>query len=353
MESVDDGVGRILQALDDLKLADRTVVVFTSDNGGLTTGPTPPTSNVPLRAGKGSPYEGGVRVPFIVKWPGVTAPGSTNETPVITPDLYPTFHEIAGLASQAVPDGQSLVPLLRQTGGFQRDAIYWHYPHYHPGGATPYGAVRAGDWKFIEFYEDQHAELYNLRTDLGETNNVANQFPAKAHELRQKLASWRQTVRAQMPAPNPDHDPAQDRLPSHVLQPAADGTLLLHARDVEIHGTTVRYEPQPHKNTVGYWSRAEDWVSWDFRVPRPGAYRVEIWQGCGPRHGGSEVVFSADGQTLPITVIETKGFQDFLQREIGTLRFEHAGRHTLSVKPTSKPGGAVMDLRQIVLHPVN
>lgn len=353
VESVDDSVGRILKTLDELNLADRTVVVFSSDNGGLTLGRNPPTSNLPLRAGKGSAYEGGVRVPLIVKWPGVTAPGSTNDMPVITPDAYPTFLEIAGIQPQArqIIDGHSLVPLLRGGTGFQREAIYWHYPHYHPGGATPYGAVRAGNFKLIEFYEDEHVEMYDLRADLGETNNLANQFPAKANELRQMLGNWRRSVNAQMPVSNPDFDPAREKLPSHVVQPGADGGILLEARTVEIHGTNVRYEPQPHKNTIGYWTRSADWVSWDFFVARPGTYRVEILQGCGPRSGGSDVEFKAAGQSLPITVIETKGFQDFLPRDIGALRFDKAGRYTLSVKPKFKPGAAVMDLRQVKLMP--
>jgi len=185
------------------------VIVFTSDNGGL----LGCTSNAPLRAGKGSAYEGGVRVPLIVKWPGVTRPGSVSAAPVISADYFPTLLAIAGApapGSHAV-DGASLVPLLTQSGPLTRDALYWHYPHYHPGGATPYGAVREGDFRLVEFYEDGRVELYNLKDDIGETKDLAAAMPDKAAALRQKLEAWRTRVGAQMPSPNPDHDSAKDR----------------------------------------------------------------------------------------------------------------------------------------------
>jgi arylsulfatase A-like enzyme len=206
--SVDDSVGRVAAKLAELGLADNTIVVFTSDNGGLMR----VTTNVPLRAGKGSAYEGGVREPLFVKWPGVTAPGSVCHEPVITLDFYPTFLEITGAKGDpkhnAQVDGVSLVPLLRApTSKLQREALYWHYPHYHPGGATPYGAIRARDWRLVEFYEDMHVELYNLKDDLGETKDLAKQNPAKAAELRDQLHAWRKAVGAQMPTPNPAYQP--------------------------------------------------------------------------------------------------------------------------------------------------
>ena len=210
VESVDDSVGRILQKLDELGLAENTVIYFTSDNGGLVLNDV--TSNAPLRAGKGSAYEGGMRVPLFVKWPGVTKPGSRCATPVITPDFFPTMLEMAGVkpAMGQVIDGESLMPLLNQTGKLHRDAIYWHYPHYHPGGATPYSAIRQGDWKLIEFFEDNHVELYSLRDDLGEKNDLASKFPERAGALREKLRAWRREVGAQSPTPNPGADPTRD-----------------------------------------------------------------------------------------------------------------------------------------------
>ncbi len=210
IESMDDTVGRVRRKLEELNLAEKTVIVFASDNGGR----VPTTSNLPLRVGKGSCYEGGTRVPLIVYWPGVTKAGSVCETPVISVDFYPTLLDIVGLKD--VPhgkmDGVSLVPLLRRSGGLKRDALFWHYPHYQLyqlGGTTPYGAVRAGDFKLIEFYDDMRVELYNLREDIGEQHNLAEQLPRKTAELRERLRAWRKEVGAQMPSPNPDYNPAK------------------------------------------------------------------------------------------------------------------------------------------------
>ena len=205
LESVDDAVGRIRSTLDSLQLAERTLILFTSDNGGLVLGGTnAPTSNVPLRSGKGSPYEGGVRVPLIACWPGVIPSGGTNNTPVITPDLYPTLLELAGVADVPghVVDGISLAPLMKGGGSIRREAIYWHYPHYHSGGATPYGAVRSGDWRLIEFFEDGRQELYNLHLDPGERTNQVALKPWVADKLQNDLARWRERVGAQMPVRN-------------------------------------------------------------------------------------------------------------------------------------------------------
>jgi arylsulfatase A-like enzyme len=218
VESLDDAVGRVRQSLEEHRLAERTVVVFTSDNGGR----VPTTSNLPLRVGKGSCYEGGTRVPLIVHWPGVTRAGAVNDTAVITMDLYPTLLEIAGLTGAAShrPDGVSLAALLRGEGSITRDALYWHYPHYQHyqlGGTTPYGAIRAGDFKLIEFFADMRVELYNLREDIGEAHDLAATMPDKVNELRSRLHAWRKSVGAQMPTPNPNHDPMR---PEHT-PPAA------------------------------------------------------------------------------------------------------------------------------------
>jgi arylsulfatase A-like enzyme len=209
VESVDDSVARVMKKLDELKIADRTVIFFMSDNGGLIGS----TSNLPLRAGKGSAYEGGVRVPMIVKWPGVAKPGTTSDEPVISNDFYPTMLEMAGVAPSAkqIVDGTSLVSVLKQGGKLDRSEIYWHYPHYHPGGATPYGAVRQRDYKLIEFYEDNRVELYNLKNDISEKEDLTAKMPEKIAQLRTLLADWRRSVGAQMPIPNPDYDPDKDK----------------------------------------------------------------------------------------------------------------------------------------------
>ena len=210
IESLDDAVGRVRQKLEALKLADHTVVIFASDNGGR----VPTTSNLPLRVGKGSCYEGGTRVPLIVYWPGVARAGSVCETPVISMDLFPTLVEMTGakMPSGATPDGTSLVPLLKQSGNLDRDALFWHYPHYQHyqlGGTTPYGAVRAGDFKLIEFFDDMRVELYNLRDDIGEEHTLADKMPEKVRELRERLHKWREQVGAQMPSRNPSYDPSK------------------------------------------------------------------------------------------------------------------------------------------------
>lgn len=207
--SVDEAVGRLVAKLDELKLAERTIILFTSDNGGLVLRNV--TSNAPLRSGKGSPYEGGVRVPAIVRWPGVVRAGSTSATPVITPDYFPTLLAAAGVRPAAgVPlDGVDLAPLWKATGALARDAIYWHYPHYHVGGATPYSAMRAGRHKLIEFFPDERLELYDLEADPGETTNLATTHPDRARQLHAQLRDWRRTMQAQLPAPNPDFRPSK------------------------------------------------------------------------------------------------------------------------------------------------
>lgn len=204
IESVDQAVGRVLDTLDELGLAENTVIIFMSDNGGLSTAEGWPTSNLPLRAGKGWLYEGGVREPMIIKWPNVTTPSSTCRTPVTSTDFYPTILEMAGLPlmPQQHMDGESLVPLLKQSGTLKRDAIFWHYPHYGNQGGQPAAAVRAGDWKLIEFFEDGRLELYNLKDDIGEGHNRAKEMPEKVAELQTTLHQWFITVDAQMPGPN-------------------------------------------------------------------------------------------------------------------------------------------------------
>jgi arylsulfatase A len=209
VESVDQSVGRVMRKLEDLRIADRTVIVFTSDNGGLSVkeGPnTPSTSNFPLRAGKGYLYEGGIREPLVIRWAGTTKAGSVCNVPVSSVDFYPTVQEMAGLPAQQI-DGVSLIPLLKQTASLKRDALYWHYPHYSNQGGKPSGAVRKGDYKLIEFYEDGKLELYNLKEDIGEKNDLASKMPQKAKEMHAMLNEWRKAVDAQMPTPNPDYKP--------------------------------------------------------------------------------------------------------------------------------------------------
>lgn len=203
LEQMDSAVGRVLAALERNGLAGRTIVVFMSDNGGLSTAEGHPTSNLPLRAGKGWLYEGGIREPWIVLAPGVTSPGSVCATPVTSTDFYPTLLELLGLPlnPRQHRDGVSLVPLLKG-GELGRGPLFWHYPHYGNQGGAPSGAVRDGDWKLVEWYETGDCELYNLANDLGEKNNLAVQNPDKVKALHAMLAAWRKDVDATMPTAN-------------------------------------------------------------------------------------------------------------------------------------------------------
>ncbi|MFO0891997.1 MAG: sulfatase [Isosphaeraceae bacterium] len=207
LEQLDSAVGRLLEAVDRAGIAEQTVIIFTSDNGGLSTAEGHPTSNMPLRAGKGWVYEGGIRVPWIVAAPGVTSPGGVCDTPVVSMDLFPTILELAGLplAPALHRDGVSIVPLLRGTSIDQRP-LFWHYPHYSNQGGPPSGAVREGDWKLVEGYEDHRLELYNLRDDPGERRDVQSREPARARAMQERLAAWRKDVNALMPTP---FDPAR------------------------------------------------------------------------------------------------------------------------------------------------
>jgi arylsulfatase A-like enzyme len=208
-------VGKLRRHLQQLKLDENTIFVFTSDNGGLSglVGPKGwrrgTTDNSPLRWGKGSAYEGGVRVPLIVAWPGTIAAGGECDVPVISYDHLPTLMEATQtpLKEQQVVDGESLMPLLTDKGQLKREAIFWHYPHYHTGTATPYSALREGDWKLIEFYEDERVELYNLRRDAGEMQNVAEVETDVSERLKTRLRAWRQEVGAQEPTGNDAYDP--------------------------------------------------------------------------------------------------------------------------------------------------
>jgi arylsulfatase A-like enzyme len=216
--SVDESVGRIMALLDELKLADNTVLIFTSDNGGvggyaragLQRNREDVTDNAPLRNGKGSLYEGGTRVPFIVRWPGQVRPGAACDTPAIHVDIYPTLIEIAGgrMPGTQVFDGESLVPLMRNvTTPLRRDAIFQHFPGYLGAGpgqwrTTPVSLIHAGDWKLMEYLEDGRLELYNLREDIGETRNLVTERPDKARELHARLRAWRAETKAPMPTRN-------------------------------------------------------------------------------------------------------------------------------------------------------
>ncbi len=202
IETLDTNIGRVLKTLEDEGVADNTMVIFTSDNGGLATAEGSPTCNAPLAEGKGWMYEGGTREPLLIKWPGVTEAGTECTVPVTSPDFYPTLLEAAGLGAMPEQhcDGESIAPLLRGDGELERDAIFWHYPHYGNQGGTPGSSIRMGDYKLIEFFEDGRIELYNLRDDIGEDHDLARGKPELATEMQERLAEWRERVEALIPA---------------------------------------------------------------------------------------------------------------------------------------------------------
>ncbi len=208
VEAMDQAVGKVLEKLKELNLDRNTVVFFMSDNGGLSTSEGHPTSNLPLRAGKGWLYEGGIREPMIIKWPGVAQSGRVEHAPVISTDFYPTILDMAAIKRKPKQhaDGVSLVPLLEKGKPLKRKALYWHYPHYGNQGGTPGAAIRKGDYKLIRFFGTNKIELYNLQADLSESKDLASVIPKKAKALNKRLTSWQNKVNAKLPSPNPNFD---------------------------------------------------------------------------------------------------------------------------------------------------
>ena len=389
METLDDCVGRVMAKVDEAGLAERTIFIFTSDNGGLHVlegAHSPSTHNTPFRAGKGFLYEGGLRVPLIVRWPAKVTSGVVTDAPMVLTDLMPTLMEAAGLdpAKTTGPlDGVSLGKLLA-SGASSPRTLFWHFPNYTNQGGRPAGAVREGSWKLIEDYESGDVKLFDVDVDFGEVADFASSFPKVVRELTVKLAAWRKSVGAQMPGPNSDYDKALHKklyeetdlsridagasaaelaqklatwragmnaaVKGHAVRVTpATGDLRLPAKDATVHGTQARYEDASFKNVIGFWTKPEDWVSWDFEVGKAGRYEVEIQQGCSG--GGSEVAVEIAGQTLTFIVENTGHFQNMILRTIGEVDLA-AGKLTLAVKPQNKKGGAVMDLRRVVLRPV-
>ena len=203
--SMDQSVGKVLAELDALNLTDKTVVILTSDNGGLAS----VTNNSPLRTGKGTPYEGGLRVPLIIRWPDVVQADTESNVPVSSIDIFPTLLDIAGLPQSATHtiDGKSLLGILEGEKELEREAIYWHFPHYRGADATPYGIVRNGHHKLIRFYEDDRLEFYDLSLDIGEEHNLAESMPERAKQLDVMLSKWLLGINAKMPKPVPEQQP--------------------------------------------------------------------------------------------------------------------------------------------------
>ena len=384
VESLDAACGRILRALDEAGVAGDTLVVFASDNGGLHVSElkeSPPTHHTPFRAGKGHLYEGGIRTPLLMRLPGRIATGRTIPEPVVLGDLMPTVCALAGAAGPAVADYQDLSPLLFEGKALAARPLFWHQPHYMNQGGRPAGAVREGDWKLLEHYEDGRLELFHLSDDPGETRDLAAAEPDRVAALRGRLEAWRRSVDAAPMRPNPDFDRAAwDRchgqvdvsrlapLPtSEAMRPlladwrramddashaGVHSLVFLEARDASVSGEKLLYETPPHKDTLGYWVNPADTASWTFAAPRAGRHRVTVLQGCGRGQGGSVVALECGDSRLEFTVEETGHFQRFVPREVGLLTLA-AGTNTLRVIPVRKAHAAVMDLRRVMLERVD
>ncbi len=385
VESLDAAVGRVLKALEEQGVAQNTMVVFASDNGGVHISElkeSPATYNTPCRAGKGFVYEGGIRTPLIIRYPGRLASRVIAE-PVVLGDLVPTICALAKVPAPAPLDFQDISPLLfdsKPTADAKPRALFWHQPHYMNQGGKPAGVVREGDWKLIEQYEDGSLELFNLAKDPSETTDLAAAEPTRVAALRGKLEAWRRSVGAEPTKPNPNFNRALweecfvktdvtqlKALPtSEAMRPlladwrkamndasaeGANALIFLEARDAQVKATKMKYEEPPQKDTLGFWVNAADTAAWTFQAPKAGTYRVTVLQGCGKGNGGSVVALDTKQGSCEFTVEETGHFQRFVPREVGKLTLV-AGENTLTVRPVKKAKAAVMDLRRVILERV-
>jgi arylsulfatase A-like enzyme len=385
VESLDAAVGRVLKALEDNGIAKNTMVIFASDNGGVHISElkeSPATYNAPSRAGKGLVYEGGLRTPLIIRYPGRIASRVVGE-PVVLGDLCPTICAIAKVPAPKTLDFQDISPLLfdSKRADTKPRALFWHQPHYMNQGGKPAGVVREGDWKLIEQYEDGSLELFNLAKDPSETTDLAAAEPARVAALRGKLEAWRRNVGAETLKANPNFNRAAweacfvktdvtklQALPTSeamrplladwrkaMNDPATEGSnalIFLEARDAQVKAVKMRYEQPPQKDTLGFWVNAADTASWTFQAPKAGTYRVTVLQGCGKDQGGSIVALDTKQGTCEFTVEETGHFQRFVPREVGRLTLV-AGENTLTVRPVKMANKAVMDLRRVILERVD
>jgi|694.fasta_scaffold69498_2 arylsulfatase A-like enzyme len=405
IEALDESIGKLLQAIEASPQANNTIVIFTSDNGGLHVPelhPDPVTHNGPFRAGKGYLYEGGLRVPMIVRWPNVIGSNQRLDAPISLMDIMPTLLESAGIEvarSVGPVDGVSQLTTWKSKANEQTPpetsserSFYWHFPHYTNQGSKPAGAVRKGNWKWIEDYENQSGELFDLEQDPSEANNLAKDHPQIAQSMHKALENWKRSVAAQECVPNPSVNPelnlaiysarnastlrGQHLKPSDIgkdwkewreqLNQAIAGTptllkntpsgIILTAAESTPHGKRIRYEPETYKNVVGYWTEVDDWVEWNTTIPVDGTYRLEIHCGCGAGNGGSlvnvEIENNSQVQTVPWTVRDTGHFQNIVIEQLDDLKLT-AGSAILRVKPQKKAAAAVVDIREIHLIPLD
>lgn len=324
-------------------------------------------------------------MPLIVRWPGKVKAGSVCDVPVISTDWTPTLREIVGEPDlKGVLDGMNLLELLTQNKAPAARPLYWHQPHYMNQGSRPCGAIREGNWKLLEHYENGQLELFNLEKDIGETTDVSDKEPGRVAEMRGKLEKWRREVGAQSNLPNPDFNNSAwkqlyELTDVSCLKPATkssetsgqleswrqamnaalkkdaikgDGVIMLHPKDAIVHGEKLRHEPEPHKDTIGYWANMNDWVEWNVRIGKPGVFAVELLQAAGKGSGGAVIEIQIGAQMLTHTVKETGHFQRFIPITIGTVKLD-AGTHGLTIRAKTKPGFGVMDLRRVTLRGIS
>ncbi|MDZ4820142.1 MAG: sulfatase-like hydrolase/transferase [Planctomycetota bacterium] len=394
IETMDASVGRLVARIDELGLSDNTLIVFTSDNGGLHVpdgDSTPATHNTPYRAGKGYGYDGGLRIPLIARWTGTFRPDQTIQERVISTDWPVTMLALAGVKTADQFDGVSLSELLKHGTPLAQRALYWHLPHYTNQGSRPFGAILDGDRKLIEHYEDGRCELFDVAADIGEATDISSREPATVAQLRGKLEKWRRDLKVQSNTANPRFNDelwqqlyrkvdtsnvrpettaaatelhlsqwraGMNRVVSKkqkqervdIAELVGTGAVILSAADAKVHGTKLTYESEPHKDTLGRWTDSADYASWEFEVPRPGTYQVELLLGCGKEQGGSKMELTCNDQSLTFTVPETGHYQRFVPTQIGELKFVEAAPQSLTIKVLKQQGVGAMDLRRITLR---
>lgn len=247
IEAMDDAVGLVLDTLDELGLAGDTIVCFTSDNGGVSSGDSYSSSMLPLRGGKGRQWEGGIREPFYIRYPGIVEAGTACEVPVSGIDFYPTLLELAGVPvpEEQTVDGVSIVPLLKRDNSQEtaHRELFWHYPHYGNQGGDPSSIVRSGSWKLIHYYEGDNDELYNLDADPGEQDDVIDTNRTLASDLRARLDRWLSETGARFPDPDPHYDPEKEKARLQSLE----------------HELMQELEAQHAEYLDGSWVPNDDW----------------------------------------------------------------------------------------------
>ncbi|MCU0720004.1 MAG: sulfatase-like hydrolase/transferase, partial [Pirellula sp.] len=392
LRSMDEAIKLMIERIETLDTNRDTLIIFTSDNGGLHVPELhtePVTHNAPFRAGKGFLFEGGIRIPLLVySVKGRIQGGRTVAEPVSHLDLMPTLIECAGgkVATSVGPlDGVSLKDHWYLDKELSADrALYWDFPHYTNQGSRPASAIRKGSWKLVLHHEDDSIGLFDLANDPGEQVDLSEKNAEIASDLTSSLMRWRESVGVQRGEPNPEFDAALhkeiyvDQDPSKLAPGESakiigekwkqwrasmdqvvegrkpvlrtpDGAISLAAADVKVHGKNIRYEPEPHKNVVGYWTEVDDWAEWNLEIPEDGNYEIELQYGCGGGNGGSQVAIICGGHTIEFKVRDTGHFQNMIYETIGTWSLKK-GETTLEVRPKSKSNIAVMDIRKIVLR---